>query len=403
MRSTLRISLATETYFPQVNGVSRTLDHLVRHCAEQGDRVQLLLPSYDQNSQQLPSRVEQRAWRSFALPFYKEIVLPMVTVGMIEKTLRDFSPDLVHIATEGTLGWASLQAAKRLQIPVVSSYHTNFPQYLRNYSASFLEPLCWHYLRWFHNQTLATFCPSDSTRELIEGKGFMNVDIWSRGVDKHRFNPGKRDHQLRKSLGIDPDDVLICYAGRLANEKNLEMLFEAWQGLADFEKGHLLLLGDGPLRDRLAAKQAPRVIFAGYRYGEELAGLYATSDLFVFPSLSETFGNVILEAMASGLPVIAYDVQGPKDIVRDRSTGALVSEISANALGSAMRELLDNQELRCSMGRRARIYAEQQTWDRIMSGIRNRYRELAVHTPAPPDLSQTDESAASSNLTGSKH
>jgi glycosyltransferase involved in cell wall biosynthesis len=395
MSRNLRISLATETYFPQVNGVSRTLDHLVRHCSEQGDRVQLLLPRYAQNGLQLPSRVEKSEWRSFALPFYQEVVLPMVTVGMIERALNAFRPDLVHIATEGPLGWATLRAAKRLGLPVVSSYHTNFPQYLQTYNASFLEPLCWKYLRWFHNNTLATFCPSDSTRELLEEKGFKNVDIWSRGVDNHRFHPGKRDSGLRNSIGVGPGDILFCYAGRLANEKNLEMLFDAWRELADYENCHLLLIGDGPLRTRLEAKQLPRVIFAGYRYGEELATMYASSDLFVFPSLSETFGNVVLEAMASGLPVVAYDVQGPKDIVRDRFTGALVSEITANALATRMREILENTDLRRTMGRQARLYAEQQTWGLIMSGMRNRYRDIKVGSPAEStSLAQANKSAA---------
>ena len=173
------------------------------------------------------------------------------------------------------------------------------------------------------------------------------------------------------------------------------MLFDAWRELADYDNSHLLLIGDGPLRQKLEAKNAPRVIFAGYRYGEELAGMYASSDLFVFPSLSETFGNVVLEAMASGLPVIAYDVQGPKDIVRDRSTGALVSEITANALAAGMREVLKNSDLRRTMGRQARLYAEQQTWGQIMSGMRNRYRDLTTGSDAElAGLTQADKSAA---------
>ncbi len=395
MSRNLRISLVTETYFPQVNGVSRTLDQLVRHCSERGDRIQLLLPSYDQNSTPLSAHVEKREWWSLPLPFYREVVLPMVTVGMVERALSDFRPDLVHIATEGPLGWASLRAAKRMKVPIVSSYHTNFPQYLQTYNARFLEPICWRYLRWFHNNTRATFCPSDSTRELIEDKGFRNVGIWSRGVDNNRFNPAKRDNELRKALGVEPEDHLITYTGRLANEKNLEMLFDAWQELAGCDNCHLLLIGDGPLRTRLESRHAPKVIFAGYRYGEELARMYASSDLFVFPSLSETFGNVVLEAMASGLPVVAYDVQGPKDIIEDQVTGRLVSETSFQALAAAMQGILRDTDARRRMGRQARIYAEGQTWEQIMSGIRNRYRDLAASLPNESSgLIQTDKSAA---------
>ena len=393
MSRNLRLSLVTETYFPQVNGVSRTLDRLVRYCAGQGDRVQLLMPDYRENVPALPPLVEKSAWRTIPLPFYQEVVLPLVTVAMVERALRDFRPDLVHIATEGPLGWAALRAARRLALPVVSSYHTNFCQYLETYRAARLAPLGWRYLRWFHNATLATFCPAPSTRRLLEEKGFRNVDIWSRGVDSHRFHPGKRDHRLRESLGVGPDDLLLMYAGRLANEKNLEMLMQAWQKLAAADNCHLLLIGDGPLRGRLEAARVPGALFTGYRYGEELAGLYASCDLFVFPSLSETFGNVVLEAMASGLPVVAFDVQGPKDIVRDGLTGRLVHDINAAALAKEVGKLISDRPLRLQMGQRARDDAESRSWDRIMAEMRNRYAGFALpnrqarRLPAQPEHS----------------
>jgi glycosyltransferase involved in cell wall biosynthesis len=374
----LRISLITETYFPQVNGVSRTLDRLVQHCAGQGDRVQLLIPRYDENSVKMPANVEKKDWWAFPLPFYKEVVLPLVTVGSIEQALKNFRPDLVHIATEGPLGWTALRAARRLKLPIVSSYHTNFPQYLETYHASFLEPACWKYLRWFHNSTLATFCPSDSTRQLIETKGLKNVGIWSRGVDSYKFSPGKREYDLRKAYNIKPDDVVMTYAGRIANEKNLEMLMDAWGMLKEYENAHLLFIGDGPLRAKLEAMKLPRTIFAGYRYGEELSSMYASSDLFAFPSLSETFGNVVLEAMASGLPVVAYDVQGPKDIVQHKTNGLLVEKIDAGSLSRAMQKLLVDNELRWEMGRKARAYAETRTWEKIMAGMREQYLSLAM-------------------------
>ncbi len=373
MSRNLRLSLVTETYFPQVNGVSRTLDRLVRHCAEAGDRIQLLLPRYDQEAVKMSPQVEKRDFGSFPLPFYKEVVLPVVTVGMIEQALRDFRPDLVHIATEGPLGWAALRAAHRQQLPVVTSYHTNFPQYLQNYRLRFMEPLCWRYLRWFHNQTLATFCPSASTRQLIQNMGFRNVGLWSRGVDSNRFQPNKRDHTLRASLGIGPDDLLLTYAGRMANEKNLEMLIGAWQQLSAHDNSHLLFIGDGPLRQRLEENKLPRILFAGYRYGEELATLYASSDIFVFPSLSETFGNVVLEAMASGLPVVAYDVQGPKDIIRHRQTGLLVNSVDAESLAGAMQALIVDREMRLQLGHQARTYSQTQTWQKIMRTMRDHY------------------------------
>lgn len=372
----LRISLVTETYFPQINGVSRTLDRLVQHCSEQGDRLQLLIPSYKSDAAAVVPRVETCEWWAIPLPFYKEIVIPMVTVKAVTRALADFRPDLVHIATEGLLGWAALRAARRLGIPVVSSYHTHFAQYLENYHAGFLSPLCWQYLRWFHNATLATFCPTETARNLLEGKGFTNVDIWSRGVDSHRFHPGKRDHRLREELGVAHDETLLVYAGRIANEKNLEMLMTAWQALPHKDKCHLLFIGDGPLRMRLEGRQQPRTLFVGYRYGEELARLYASCDLFVFPSLSETFGNVILEAMASGLPVIGFNVQGPKDIIQNHITGQLVEKIKAESLAAAIEEVLSDPPRMYQMGQSARAYAETCSWQQIMGKLHARYCEL---------------------------
>lgn len=383
MSKNLRISLVTETYFPQVNGVSRTLDRLVNYCAEQGDRVQLMMPSYKDNSTPFPPGVERSEWPALTLPFYREVLLPLTTVARVEQVLADFRPDLVHIATEGPLGRAALLAARRLCLPTVSSYHTNFAQYLQNYHAGFLAPLCWRYLSWFHNATLATFCPTLSIQQLLEKKGFRNVGIWSRGVDSHRFHPGKRDNELRRSLGIGPDDILSTCVGRIASEKNLEMLLQAWKMLPNRNNRFLLLIGDGPLRERLEMGSDQHVIFVGYRYGEELARLYASSDLFVFPSLSETFGNVILEAMASGLPVVSFDVQGPGDIIDDGRTGIFAENISAAALSAAMRELFDDKERRRELGRNARVYAMTQTWQNILADLRRKYVFLLGKNHSP--------------------
>lgn len=368
----LRISLITETFFPQVNGVSRTLDRLVDYCSGCGDRIQLLTPRYEQEPK-LHHSVEAVSWRSVSLPFYPEVILPLVTTGTVANTLKRFQPDLVHIATEGTLGRAALQACRRLGLPVVSSYHTNFPQYLRMYRAGLLEPLCWRYLRWFHNATRMTFCPAPSTRNVLQQQGFRNVEIWSRGVDSFRFSPSKRDDRQRESFGVGADEILMVYVGRLAAEKNLEMLMAAWQKLPNRQDCRLLLIGDGPLRKKLEAGADDRTIFAGYRYGEELARMFASSDLFVFPSLTETFGNVVLEAMASGLPAIGFDVQGPGDIIDDGNTGRLAGRIDASDLSAVMHALSTDHSERFRMGRMARQYAEAQSWENIMGGLRGSY------------------------------
>ena len=382
----LRLTLVSETYTPQVNGVSRTLDRLVRYLASRGDRVQLIIPSYEGVSS-VPPTVEKSEWSAFRLPFYKEVLLPVARSATVRRTMEAFCPDIVHIATEGPLGLAALRAARAMGVTTVGSYHTNFAQYLSDYGAGMLEPLSWRYLRWFHNQTCATFCPTPSIRDLLVEKQFDNVRIWGRGVDCGRFDPGKRDPAQRQRLGVGPDDLLIVYAGRLAAEKNLQMLLDAWQMLPRETPCRLLLIGDGPLRGRLEKMADDRVIFTGYRHGEELARLYACGDLFAFPSLTETFGNVILEAMASGMPAVGFDVPGPRDIIRHEATGLIVNEISAYALGNALLKLSASPNSLRAMGTAARRYAEEQTWDNIHNGLLNDYAEIMKNAALQPAAS----------------
>jgi glycosyltransferase involved in cell wall biosynthesis len=373
MRKQLRISLVTETYPPQVNGVSLTLDRLVRHCVRLGDQVQLLLPRYQGEAADLPAGVASCSWRAVPLPFYREVLLPLATPGGVSEALAAFRPDLVHIATEGPLGWAALRAARRLQLPTVSSYHTNFAEYLALYHAGFLAPVCWSYLRRFHNATRMTFCPTASTCRELEAHGFNNLSVWGRGVDSEHFHPSKRDVALRADLGIAKDEIVLAYAGRLAAEKNLDMLAEAWNSFPERDRCRLLLIGDGPLRRRLEMQVGNRGIFVGYRRGEELARMYASADLFVFPSLTETFGNVVLEAMASGLPAIGFAVQGPRDIIKDGLTGRLVEHVHVDGLRQAMSELVREDGRRREMGVLARCHAEAQSWERIMGEVRTSY------------------------------
>jgi glycosyltransferase involved in cell wall biosynthesis len=201
-------------------------------------------------------------------------------------------------------------------------------------------------------------------------------------VDSLQFNPLNRDEVVRRELGIDPQEKVIAYVGRLAAEKNLEMLLESWRLLPGREKYRLLLIGDGPLRPRLERCADSRVIFAGYWYGYELARLYASADLFVFPSLSDTFGNVILEAMASGLPVVAFQVPGPGDILREGETGMFAGRVDAESLARAMHSLLSRPEQLRAMGENARRYAERQNWKDILEQLRHTYQTIiAPDTP----------------------
>ena len=376
MDSSLKVAIVSETYLPQINGVSRTLKRLTDYLVQQGDQVQLLIPRY---AEQLPQKegVRLDAFAAFPLPMYREVVLPLVRPATIRKRLQEFGPDLVHVATEGFMGWAALRAAKQLGLPVVTSYHTNFAQYLNHYHLGWLNRPCWSYLRRFHNATKFTACPTLSIKKLLESNGFEKVIVWGRGVNSEDFSPAKRNAQLHRELGIGSEEMVFTYVGRLAAEKNLEMLLEAWRLIPQHLPCRLLLVGDGPLHSRLSELADDRVIFAGYRQGEALSAITASADVLVFPSLTDTFGNVVLEAMASGLPAIAFDVSGPGDIIHHGETGLLVASISAETLAAAMQSVLDMDSERLGLMRQhARRYAERQSWNAILGQLRAQYLQV---------------------------
>jgi glycosyltransferase involved in cell wall biosynthesis len=375
----LRVAIVTETYLPQINGVSKTLSRLVDYLAAQGDEVKILAPRYDTNPS-LPEGAEVFPFRAVPLPFYKEVVIPVGRPGRIWKILKSQRPDLVHVATEGPFGLSAIISARCLGIPVVSSFHTNFPQYIRLYGTGWLEGTAWRYLRWFHNATLTTFCPTFTIENVLLSKGFRSLAIWGRGVDSHLFDPRKRNDELRRSYGIGPEEIVLSYVGRLAVEKNLGLLMDAWRQLPKDRPFRLMLTGDGPLFEKLRSEfqgqEKPKVLFTGYKQGEELARHYASADLFIFPSVTETFGNVILEAMSSGLPVVSFRVQGPQDIVQNGRSGLFAPEISSGDLASTILDITDQPQKMRAMGKQARAYAESQTWPHILKKVRSRYLDV---------------------------
>jgi len=289
-------------------------------------------------------------------------------------------PDLVHIATEGPLGLAALCAAATLGLPVASSFHTNFDHYLNHYGLGGLESLVLAYLRWFHNSTRVTLVPSQSTRQRLQEVGVQRVEIWSRGVDGRLFHPRHRSEELRRSLGLDPDAVLLLYVGRLAVEKNLPALMLAYARLRQQmsegtrERVRLALVGDGPLLPGLLASQHPGVIVAGEKHGEELSRWYASADCFAFPSCSETFGNVVLEAQASGLPVVAFDAQAMSERIMTGADGFLVPR--DGDLAEPMLRLCRDPSLRGKLGLAARAKAQRQTWEAIFDDLEALYCRL---------------------------
>lgn len=377
----MRVTLVTETYLPQVNGVSRTLGQLVRHLLERGDDVQLIHPDYGDTGE----GAEKHLVRSMVLPFYKELRLPLPPFGSAHRAIETFRPDLIHIATEATLGLSVLLHARRRKIPIVSSFHTNFDQYSDHYRVGFAKGTIWRYLRWFHNRTLETYVPSRTTIAALQARGFERLVLWPRGVDGALFRPDRPGREaLRRGLGFGPDDVVIGYVSRIAVEKNVNYLADALcQVTAARPNVRLLFVGDGPARAELERRMGAQARFVGYRTGDDLADHYAAADVFAFASLTETFGNVILEAMASGLPVVALRAGGVGDIGSTGVTGTLLDPgAEASEFATALLQLVDDATLRQRMSEDARAYAVSQSWYTIMEGLRERYATI-VNAPLP--------------------
>jgi glycosyltransferase involved in cell wall biosynthesis len=376
----MRVTLVTETYFPQVNGVSRTLGELARFLTEVGDRVQLIHPDYGAGV----DRDRVHTVRSVVLPFYKELRLPLPPFGSVHRAIHSFRPEIIHVATEATLGWSVLQFASPRGIPVVSSFHTKFHQYSGHYGIGWARGLIGRYLRWFHNRARETYVPSAATIRELEQLGFERLVLWKRGVDSTLFRPGRAGRlEVRRRLGWSEEDVVIASVGRIATEKNIGYLADALEVVAARRPDvRILLVGDGPSRPALERRLRAFARLAGYRQAEDLADHYAAADIFAFTSLTETFGNVILEAMASGLPVVALRAGGVGETIQPGSTGALVEPSEPPArFASALLALIEQPGERRRMAQAARTYALQQSWDTIMAALRDRYRSVIETAP----------------------
>ncbi len=373
----MRLTLVSETYLPQVNGVSRTLSYLVSFLRERGDTVQLIHPDYGQPSE---SADDVRV-RSVALPFYRDVLVPLPPFGAVHRRIAEFAPDIIHIATEATLGLSVLRFARRAGIPLVSSFHTNFDEYSRHYHLGWARGTIWRYLRWFHNATRETYVPSRVTIDDLTGRGFERLVLWPRGVDATLFRPDRPGRAaIRAAWNLGPEDILIGHVSRLAHEKNVTYLGAALRQVLEARpRAHVLVVGDGPSRGELEGQLGPRARFVGFQSGQMLADHYAAADLFAFASKTETFGNVVLEALSSGLPVVALGAGGVASIVESGQTGVLVEpEAPPDQFASQIIGLIDDQPRRREMGHQARCYAERQTWSAINERLRDRYQQAAM-------------------------
>jgi glycosyltransferase involved in cell wall biosynthesis len=321
----LRIAVVTETWPPEVNGVALTLSRLVQQLSQRNHTIQLIRPRQDKNDQQ----ANGAGWseillRGLPIPRYPQLKLGLPSKKVLIKAWSHQRPDLIHIATEGPLGWSAVQAAHTLRIPVTSDFRTNFHSYSKHYGMGWLSKPIVAYLRKFHNRTACTMVPTRALQAQLGASGFQNLRVVGRGVDTLIFHPALRSQAFRDTWQADDSTIVLLSVGRLAAEKNLDLIVSTYKAMQEAgRKVKLVFAGDGPYRAVLQS-QCPDAIFMGMCSHAQLALLYANADLFMFPSLTETFGNVTLEALACGTPVLAFDCAAASELVEDGLNGWLV-------------------------------------------------------------------------------
>lgn len=321
----MNILLVTETYPPEINGVARTLAQMAEGLARLGHAITLVCPAHSarrgRGNAFGQAVVEIRQVHGLPLPGYPGLQIGLPARRLISELLERRQIDTAYIATEGPLGHSALRACERHGIPALTGMHTNFHQYSAHYGAGVLGPLLLRYLRRFHNRAAGTLVPTRVLAVELADAGFARLHAWPRGVHTELFSPQRRDDALRTAWGLKPDDIAVMYVGRLAPEKNLDTAFRAFNAIKSARPdARFILVGSGPAEQSLREAH-PDAIFTGAKEGEELASHYASGDLFLFPSETETFGNVTLEAMASGLAVIAYDYAAARQHIIDGING----------------------------------------------------------------------------------
>ena len=355
-RAGVRIGLVSDTYTPQVNGVTTVVRRIVSLLRAQGHEALVVAPRYP--SMAAPPDLRELRIPSLPFPLYPDIRLSLPPFRQVTDFFDAAPPDVVHVHTEGALGLAGRRWALRQKVPLVTTFHTNFPEYSRHYGVGFLEPLVWRWLRWFHRPARVTFTPGQAVRDDLARRGLPQATLWGRGVDPHFFHPGRRDHSWRRWLAGGDDTLIVLHVGRLAHEKNLGALIEAWRQTYEVlgQRATFVVAGEGPERRRIES-HLPFVRLLGFLPREDLATLYASADVSVFPSHTETCGLVALEAMASGSAVIAADAGGFRESIQAGTTGLLVPAHEPRGYRDAIVALAGDPAGRFALAAAARDYA----------------------------------------------
>src|SRR5260221_8500344 len=362
----LRIAVVTETYPPEVNGVARTVKEMVEGLRARGHTLQLVRPRQSEADRPLVNgSLHELLGRGIAIPRYPQLKMGLPAKGALVKSWSAFLPDIVHIATEGPLGWSALAAARELELPVATDFHTNFQTYSRHYGVGWLARPVTAYLRRFHNRAGCTLVPTAELAGELEGLGFRGLRVVGRGVNPAVFTPGRRSSALRASWGARDDTPVALCVSPFAPEKNFPLVLRASEAMHEARPdAKLVLVGDGPLAEGLKASRA-RCVLAGRRENGELAAHYASADIFLFPSTSETFGNVTLEAMASGLGIVAYRYAAAREHLEHERSALLAPLDDEPAFLAAAERMASEPALARRLGKVARPAAESLPWERI--------------------------------------
>jgi len=372
----MRIGIVTETYPPEINGVALTVHHLAAGLAARGHSIDLIRP------RQPESHVDERGIDAFevpgiGLPRYPGLRLGLPAGRQLRQRWLQQRPDAIYVATEGPLGWSAMRAAGQLGIPLSSGFHTRFDHYAGHYGVRLLTPLVRAYLRRFHRRAMATLVPTSTLAQELHAMGIANACLLRRAVDTKLFHPDRRDAALRASWGVDALTPVVLYVGRIAPEKNLQLAVQAFRAIQQqAPQARYVWVGEGPAHAALQAAN-PDFIFAGAQRGEALARHYASADLFPFPSLSETFGNVVIEAMAAGLPVVAFAQGAALEHLADGINGYAIEPGDAAAFVQAAATLAGNPALIRHMGRAAHAGVAGLSPDAVIRDFETLLRDMA--------------------------
>ena len=372
----MRVAIFSEVYWPMVSGVGVTLVRLVDALKARGHTVRVYSATYE-----LPAGAADRpeVHRSPSIPFflYPDVQWAFPRYREVLEDVAAFAPDIIHVATEFAMGKTGLRVARQLGIPVAASAHTDYEKYAVRYGLDWVMGAGWRYLRWFYRQTGMVLSPSGVYERHLNARGVRNTGIWTRGVDTEFFHPRCRSESYRRALGLGPRDFLVTYVGRIAREKDLDLLLRAWGMLGRRDDARLVLVGRGPMEAELARREIPGLVLAGLKEGIDLSAAYASADIFAFPSTTETFGNVLLEAMASGLPCLAAAAGGVVEFARHGSNAWLVDAGNPAAIAAGLDRLLADDDLRRALSAGGRKTACERRWDLIFDELIGQYRALA--------------------------